>query len=1374
MDTEGLFDVLLDQLGPEEIQKLLTGRDSTLAKLSELRSSMTATRNLLNYLDEKQNARPLLKNRLNKVKHALYDAEDIIDEIRAAALKQGLSDAGTHLTQSAASLDAFYEEIELRIQCTNKVFEGFKDLIYVPSPMASSETQQPLSSSRILTTSLVGGSILYGRDSERQQIIDILQDRAAVISQIRVVALTGVPGIGKTALAQSIFNDPKAGETFDVKRWISIPELSDISQIITSILNLLPTHSPDYVTCGFISAAEFITNLESTQWRLRQRMAGMKFLIVLDDVWEENIDASWDALRFSLNSAATGSTIVVTTRNKGIARRFHASLTLQLHELSDGDCWSLIKACAWADPHAALDESLEEIGRRIAAKCGGLPIAAKTIGGLLAGISDARKWESIETSRIWDLPPGRKQILPALLLCYKFLPPHLRRCFAYCSLFPKNYQFQQQKLLMLWMAEGFMESATNCVRGTKDYFGMLVERSFFQESSSNEHYFIMHDLMHELAVYVMTEFSFLLEANISHAISGSLTLGHLSFEESHYETAEKFCVAHAARLRTFLPIRSSLGRSYGPAIPCNMLPSLVQSFHCMRVLGLCRLNTNYIPASIDGLKHLRYLDFSYSSIKELPETLCGLFNLQTLLLSHCTSLSFLPPMLSNLTQMQHLDIRGTYMWLPKGIGRLSSLQMLTDFVVGENLGSSIRELGGLVNLKGHLRISRLHNVVAETDAKEAKLIEKKHLDELLLEADLSTYNPDPTHRRPHESIYEVLRPNSNLRRLTIVGYGGKRLPDWVGDAAFHTLGFLHLQNCYYCIRLPPLGGLPALKHLIIENFLRVETVGSEFYGEHHLSRTRSFRSLKILEFKSMRNWRTWFTSEADVSLFPCLEELHMKHCQKLKGGLPSELPSLKALSLRSCNELCEPLLQSPHSSAHFPSLEELHLEDCEKLKGGFPMEFPFLKVLTIRPCGELCQSLPQSPQLRELIVEHCPNVVLRGLAELTGLTSLCLCWKGGCEILNAYESITNLAAALPNLTSLHRLQLGCYSTRVGIHFQAPAQEPLSLPSLHIRAGDFHMLNYLTITGFCRPREGRSFRLDISMRAVDRILSTAIDFSSRRFTAHNLTSLRIESCNRLRSMSNALPDCFPSLRRLSISQCPLLESFAEECLPIHLQTLCISGCENLRDLPMMARCTSLHLLDVHGCFNLELSPASVLPPNLRKLKISLCTKLTSLPHNVGSALPRLELLHISNCPEMEPFPPDSFPPNLEILHFEDCQRLISNYADWQIDGLVFLKELVIKQFQLSLLSLETNACIREYGPLSSTNYIEQLQRLTYLKELNIRSCRRVALATFFDGLPRSLHRLVIQDCPARRLKGNEQRKHWTPSVRLSLHSLRRGY
>jgi len=167
----------------------------------------------------------------------------------------------------------------------------------------------------------------------------------------------------------------------------------------------------------------------------------------------------------------------------------------------------------------------------------------------------------------------------------------------------------------------------------------------------------------------------------------------------------------------------------------------------------------------------------------------------------------------------------------------------------------------ITHLKGHLRISRLQNV-AEEDAKAAKLIEKKHLDELVLEE----YASNPSQQKQRGRIFERLRPHSNLRRLIIVGYGGDRLPDWIGNAVFHRLKFLHLNEGRNCIKLPPLGQLSLLEHLIIENFYQVETVSLELYGEHHLSPMRSFPSLKTLTFRRMWNWKTWSTNEVEISV----------------------------------------------------------------------------------------------------------------------------------------------------------------------------------------------------------------------------------------------------------------------------------------------------------------------------------------------------------------------------------------------------------------------------------------------------------------------------------------------------------------------------
>ena len=398
-------------------------------------------------------------------------------------------------------------------------------------------------------------------------------------------------------------------------------------------------------------------------------------------------------------------------------------------KLSDDDCWNLIKAYALAGPLAARVQEgcFEDIGRRIAAKCGGLPLAAKALGGLLEGFPDSRRWEDIENSRIWDLPPRREEILAALVLSYNFLPPDLRMCFAYCSIFPKNYQVQKEKLLMLWMAEGLIDPETSYKRVVGDCFDDLLARSFFQESTSNKHCFVMHDLIRELAVHVMGEFGFMLEANTS-----SVSLAwprHFTYLQCQYVPSDRFrCIADpeiSQALRKFLPVRSS-SKELLYYLSSEMLQSLVPSFCHLRVLSLCGYNITSIPLSIGSLKHLHFLDYFSTLIEGLPDTLCSLYNLQTLLLSDCHQLKSLPNKIGNLVGMYHLNIHGTHRLeeIPYGIGKLSWLRMLNDFVVGKNRGPSNGELGGVKYLKGKLRISGLENVVSEADAAAAKLIEK--------------------------------------------------------------------------------------------------------------------------------------------------------------------------------------------------------------------------------------------------------------------------------------------------------------------------------------------------------------------------------------------------------------------------------------------------------------------------------------------------------------------------------------------------------------------------------------------------------------------------------------------------------------------------
>ncbi|KDO40322.1 hypothetical protein CISIN_1g0450122mg, partial [Citrus sinensis] len=389
-------------------------------------------------------------------------------------------------------------------------------------------------------------------EKDKEEIVELLlRDDLRPDNGLSVYSIHGLGGVGKTTLAQLVYNDDRVQRHFEIKAWTCVSEDFDVSRVTQSILKSIANdHSKND------------DDLNLLQEKLKKQLSGKKFLLVLDDVWNENYN-SWCTLSCPFGAGASGSKIVVTHRNQDVAATMRAVSGKTLKELSDDDCLRVLIQHSLGAGVFNIRQSLKEVAEKIAKKCKGLPLAAKTLGGLLSVKDDLNDWEFVLNTNLWDLQEDKCDIVPALRVSYHFLPPQLKRCFAYCSLFPKDYEFQEEEIILLWAAEGFLHQE-NSGRKMEDlgrkFVRELHSRSLFQQSSKDASRFVMHDLINDLARWAAGEQYFRMEDTLAgeNRQKFSQSLHHFSYIRGRYDgdTRLEF-ICDVQHLRTFLPVKLS-------------------------------------------------------------------------------------------------------------------------------------------------------------------------------------------------------------------------------------------------------------------------------------------------------------------------------------------------------------------------------------------------------------------------------------------------------------------------------------------------------------------------------------------------------------------------------------------------------------------------------------------------------------------------------------------------------------------------------------------------------------------------------------------------------------------------------------------------
>jgi len=544
--------VAFDRLASPQVVDFFRRRKLDEKLLGNLNIMLHSINALADDAELRQFKDPHVKAWLFAVKEAVFDAEDLLGEI------------DYELTRS--QVEAQYEPQTLTYKVSNffnstftsfnkKIELGMKEVLEKLEYLAKQKGALGLkegsysgdgSGSKVSSSSLVVESVIYGRVADKDIIINWLTSETDNPNHPSILSIVGMSGLGKTTLAQHVYNDPKIEDAkFDIKVWVCVSDHFHVLTVTRTIFEAITNQKDDS------------GNLEMVHKKLKENLSKRKFLLVLDDVWNARRE-EWEAVQTPLRYGAPGSRILVTTRGEKVASSMRSKVHL-LKQLQEDECWKVFENHALKDGDIELNDELKEIGRRIVEKCNGLPLALKAIGCLLRTKSSISDWKKILESDIWELPKEHSEIIPALFLSYRYLPSHLKMCFAYCALFPKDYEFVKEELILLWMAQNFLQSPEQIRHPEEvgeEYFNDLLSRSFFQQSSFVGH-FVIHDLLNDLAKYVSMDFCFRLKFDKGRCIPK--TTRHFSFEFRDVKSFDGIeSLGDAKRLRSFLPISQTL------------------------------------------------------------------------------------------------------------------------------------------------------------------------------------------------------------------------------------------------------------------------------------------------------------------------------------------------------------------------------------------------------------------------------------------------------------------------------------------------------------------------------------------------------------------------------------------------------------------------------------------------------------------------------------------------------------------------------------------------------------------------------------------------------------------------------------------------
>ncbi|KAF7017400.1 unnamed protein product [Triticum aestivum] len=950
----------ITNIGEEKIRMLL----GVSQEINKLRGNVEPLQNLLTDAERRRITDKNVQAWVTKLKSAMYEADDILDLCQLEAMER---EEKEHPIGGGASRclslreklpfvgclqpflfcvknPGFANEVGGRIKKLNDelatIRMGVADFNFIElgsyeqrrRPPASLASHPRRENAQFVQSDLVGDQIKKNTEElEHRLIADSRHEHGSTV--IKVVAIVGQGGIGKSTLAKKVFASEAIKKEFKTKIWLSVTQqFTKVELLRTAISHAGGVHGDEKDETILVNA-------------LTDTLSKNKFLLVMDDVW--NQEAWGNVLRtpvLNANATQPGSRVLVTSRKDDVVRSMGASI-VRVNRLNDEDAWCLLKK-QLPQPQVGVGsdfDELKDIGMKIIQKCDGLPLAIKVMGGLLSTRDPKeRDWEIVLHKNLgWEEEDGEQEELNySVSLSYDDLSVELKQCFLYYSLLPKDSRFTSQRIASMWICEGFVQhdgrsnlEQVDLEQIGADYHRELVARNLLELNYSNNNIwqYTLHDVIRSFAQFMAKEEAFVVhkdQVDIRNLLPKNNSICRLSIKSTHSEL-EWTILEKQERLRTLL------------LIGCKIKPGVsLENFARLRVLDISSKESDWLVDSVCELRHLRYLSFSNTNISRLPGDIHKMRFLQHIHLQSCTKLEKLPDNITKLACLRYLNLRGSNVdVMPRGFGGLTDLRSLHGFPVKmDGDWCTLEELEALSHLR-NLSVQGLENVSSSSVAKRAKISNKKRLEYL----DLKCYKYNHYEVRQIEveqqeiieAVFDELCPSpARLETLLIRRYFGRRLPNWLQSpvaTTFKSLKDITLGHITHSTQLPDgLCRIHGLETLRILYAPAIEHVGPDFQT-HDGDGGAAFPNLTRLELGALSEWKEWDWEEEEeqskVIAMPALEHLVLRNCKLTH--LPPGLASDRRYNLRTMRLQDLTLLEYVEN---FPSVVELRAYDCPELK----------------------------------------------------------------------------------------------------------------------------------------------------------------------------------------------------------------------------------------------------------------------------------------------------------------------------------------------------------------------------------------------------------------------------------------------------------